>query len=94
MVCQTGDLVFDPKFLALKFRDEELVRTRSVFFFENLVVDVGVFGLERFDSVQNGHCEPSFPAQLDDQYVNPTPPVLPLQTTAPIIGNILERQAK
>jgi len=74
VVCQDDDFVFDSEFLALKFRDQEVVGAWSIFFFYDLVVQVGMFGLERLDSVQNGHCEPSFPAQIDDQYVNATPP--------------------
>jgi hypothetical protein len=80
-VGQIGDLIFDSEFLALKFRDQKLVRAWSVLFFDDLVVQVGVFGLERFDAVQNGHCEPSFPAQIDDQYVNATLPIWALQMT-------------
>src|SRR3546814_7260935 len=50
---QIGDFVFDSKFLALKFGDPEFVGARSVFFFFDPMVQVGMFGLERFDSVQN-----------------------------------------
>jgi hypothetical protein len=71
---QIGDFVFDSKFLALKFGDPEFVGARSVLFYFDPMVQVGMFGLERFDSVQNGHCEPSFPAQIDDQRMNATPP--------------------
>jgi hypothetical protein len=74
VVCQVSDLVFDSKFLALKFGDPEFVGARSVLFYFDPMVQVGMFGLERFDSVQNGHCEPSFPAQIDDQRMNATPP--------------------
>jgi hypothetical protein len=58
LATQRGDLIFDAKLLAFKFRDDEVVGVRSVFFFVYEILKFRMLGPQRFNVLCHGHLDP------------------------------------
>ena len=58
LAVQGGDLIFDAKLLAFKFRDYEVVGVRSVFFFIDEVFEFSMLGPQGFHVLCHGHIDP------------------------------------
>lgn len=58
LAAERGDLIFDAKLLALKFRDYEVVGVRSVFFFIDEVFEFSMLGPQGFHVLCHGHIDP------------------------------------
>src|SRR5262245_39590277 len=58
LAAQRGDLIFDAKLLAFKFRDDEVVGVRSVFFFVYEVLEFSMLGPQRIHVLCHGHLDP------------------------------------
>jgi hypothetical protein len=67
LAAERGDLIFDAKLLAFKFRDYEVVGVRSVFFFVNEMFEFSMLGPQGFHVLCHGHVDPP----ISDRNVTP-----------------------
>ena len=67
MATEGGDLIFDAKLLAFKFRDYEVVGVRSVFLFVNEILEFSMLGPQGFHVLCHGHVDPP----ISDRNVTP-----------------------
>jgi hypothetical protein len=67
LAVQRGDLIFDAKLLAFKFRDYEVVGVRSVLFFIDEVFEFSMLGPQGFHVLCHGHIDPP----ISDRNVTP-----------------------
>ena len=58
LAAEGGDLIFDAKLLAFKFRDYEVVGVRSVFLFVNEILQFSMLGPQGFHVLYHRHVDP------------------------------------
>jgi len=67
LAAQRGDLIFDAQLLAFKFRDDEVVGVRSVFFFVNEMLEFCMLGPKGFHVLCHGHLD----SPISDRNITP-----------------------